>query len=220
MITFYVYIHYRNDTGLPFYVGKGCFKRAWAKDGRNSHWCNIVNKVGYTVRILQDNITESAAFRLETKLIVALGVDTLANNSLGGEGPAGYKHTDNTKEKIKEKRKHQIYTEVTRKKMSENMKGKQRSLGYRHTQEVKNAARARMLGNTWAVGYRHTKEARKRIAQVNPHNCKPVICVETGEVFSSASAASRSVGALDGAIYQAIKRGYKYRGLTWRYISI
>ncbi len=61
-MNFYVYGHYRKDTGDLFYVGKGTADRAWSKHGRNSHWLNIVEKHDYIIKILQDNLPEETAF--------------------------------------------------------------------------------------------------------------------------------------------------------------
>lgn len=46
---------------------------------------------------------------------------------------------------------------------------------------------------------------------------KPVICVETGELFESASAASRSIGKRNTAVITAIWAGKRCGGFTWRY---
>ena len=46
-------------------------------------------------------------------------------------------------------------------------------------------------------------------------NRKPVICVETGKEFESVAEAKRWLGK--GAIYDAIKFGYKAGGYRWKY---
>jgi hypothetical protein len=47
---------------------------------------------------------------------------------------------------------------------------------------------------------------------------KPVLCIETGEVFKSLTDAARSKGLSSPApIWQAIQRGGRSRGYTWRY---
>ena len=48
---------------------------------------------------------------------------------------------------------------------------------------------------------------------------KPVLCVETGEVFETASAASRAVGLRDGSVSEGIRRSEKRGGFTWRHID-
>lgn len=92
---FYTYAHYKPEGGL-FYIGKGKRRRAYAMDGRNSHWHNIVNKYGKPhVELLASWDTEEAALDHE-KLLIASFRDmgfVLANKSDGGEGTSGYKHT-------------------------------------------------------------------------------------------------------------------------------
>jgi hypothetical protein len=85
----YVYGHYKADTDELFYVGKGTGNRAWVKKGRNTHWQRIVAKHGYTVRILEDNLTDEQAYSRETELIEEVGLGTLANISAGGGIPTG-----------------------------------------------------------------------------------------------------------------------------------
>ena len=84
---YYIYIHYRLDTNVPFYVGKGKNKRAWNKRKRNPYWNNIVNKYGYRVEIKAQDLLEQEAFELEKQTIEELSnIYSLANMTVGGEG--------------------------------------------------------------------------------------------------------------------------------------
>lgn len=101
---FYVYLHCKPD-GTPFYVGKGCGKRAstvW--NNRNRHYKFIVKKYG------RENIkvsvipceSEADAFSQEIQLIKAfrdLGYE-LANKTDGGEGAVGATRSEETKLKM------------------------------------------------------------------------------------------------------------------------
>jgi len=82
----YVYGHYKADTGELFYIGKGIGKRAWEKRRRNDHWNNTVNKHGYIVKILHENLSEEEAFNKERELIEEVGLQNLANMVEGGRG--------------------------------------------------------------------------------------------------------------------------------------
>jgi hypothetical protein len=98
---FFTYAHYKPEGGL-FYIGKGKRRRAYAMDGRNSHWQNIVNKYGRpTVKLLARWDTEQEAFDHE-KLLISCFKDmgfVLANKTDGGEGSSGYKHTEESRMK-------------------------------------------------------------------------------------------------------------------------
>ena len=98
---FYTYAHYKPEGGL-FYIGKGKQRRAYAMDGRNSHWNNIVAKYGRPrVQLLAGWKTEQEAFEHE-KVLIACFKDlnyVLANKTDGGEGSVGYRHTAEQKEK-------------------------------------------------------------------------------------------------------------------------
>ena len=93
---FYTYAHYKPEGGL-FYIGKGKRRRAYAMDGRNSHWQNIVNKYGRPyVELLAKWDTEQEAFDHE-KLLISCFKDmkiVLANKSDGGEGTSGHKFSE------------------------------------------------------------------------------------------------------------------------------
>lgn len=94
-VPYYTYMHTRNDTGRPFYIGKGTGHRAWddRPHKRGSHWTNVVKKCGHRVHILARWGTEEEANQHEILLIAAMrdmGVP-LVNKTNGGEGTSGYK---------------------------------------------------------------------------------------------------------------------------------
>lgn len=135
----YVYLHRRNDTLDVFYVGIGLtedptHKRAYCKHSRNPYWHNIVNKAGYSVIILKDNITKAAAQEFEIALINYYGrkellTGSLVNMSKGGNGGSekgrpGKPHTEEFKLKQSKIHKNKILSEETKKKISTSKKGK------------------------------------------------------------------------------------------------
>lgn len=106
---YYVYLHKRLTDNSIFYVGKGCGSRAWNYHGRNNYWTNIKNKYGIIVEILFDNLSEEESLQAEIDVIKELKYFnyTLANFSSGGDSP--------------------IFSEQTRKRMSEASKGRKKS---------------------------------------------------------------------------------------------
>jgi group I intron endonuclease len=102
---FYIYEHIRLDTNAVFYVGKGTEKRMHSKHRRNAYWNNIVRKAGgFVVREVCRHEDEELVFLAEQERIdqlKRLGVK-LSNMTDGGEGPSGYRHTEETKQKIAE----------------------------------------------------------------------------------------------------------------------
>ena len=100
---FYVYEHYKPNCNEPFYVGKGHDDRAYWKYNRNPHWHNIVNKHGFEVRFVAENLSEQDAFWLENVCIVGWGrkdkdEGPLVNMSDGGEGSSGAIRSDEWKQ--------------------------------------------------------------------------------------------------------------------------
>lgn len=69
---YYVYIHRRLSDGKPFYVGKGKNYRAWSKSGRGTHWTRVVNKHGYEVEIVFEDLEEKEAFQCEVDVMLEL----------------------------------------------------------------------------------------------------------------------------------------------------
>lgn len=105
---FYIYAHYRNDTGEVFYIGKGEGNRHKSKQGRNPYWHNIVKAHGYTIEILEHYESEDEAFQAEQDLIAELGrkdlgKGLLVNMSDGGEGASGAVRTPEQRQRYSEK---------------------------------------------------------------------------------------------------------------------
>lgn len=114
MNDYYVYEHIRLDNNTCFYVGKGRGKRCYNKS-RNSHHDRIVKKYGMKVKILQNNLSEEEAYKLEQETIqnyvfnLDYGIDIigynnkvdepghLTNCSFGGEGSLGSVHSETWK---------------------------------------------------------------------------------------------------------------------------
>lgn len=124
----YTYIHRQADDGSVFYVGKGTRKRAWDCKHRSQKWKSIAAKHGHSVEICATWKTGGMAFEHEKFLILCfkdMGF-RLANLTDGGDGPIGYKATEEQKQKMSLSRIGRKHSEETKKKMSEAQKGKPR----------------------------------------------------------------------------------------------
>lgn len=99
MTGFYTYVHMRADDGKVFYVGKGRGGRATSIRSRNSHWHSTMKKHGLHVDIVARWAVEADAFEHE-KLLIACFRDMghpLCNQTDGGDGISGYRHTEKTR---------------------------------------------------------------------------------------------------------------------------
>jgi len=161
---------YLREDGTPYYVGKGnALKyRAYENHGRR-----FPVPPRDRIKILLENLTEEQAFSNEIDYIAWYGrkdnnTGILRNLTNGGEGMSGYKHTEESKKIIREKRKHQVFTDETRKKLSESIKkgyedgSRPKSmLGKKHTEEHKEYMRKLYTGRPI------TEEQKKKISIAN-----------------------------------------------------
>jgi hypothetical protein len=153
---YYVYEHLRLDTNEIFYVGKGKCNRYKSNKNRNKHWHHIVNKCGFSTKILVQNIDEELAFLIEKELISKYKkMDiNLVNYTDGGEGFSGGKHSDKAKAKMSVKatgrvphNKGKSFSDEVKLKMSLAKKGKTPSnKGIPHTKDTKRKMSAAKVG--------------------------------------------------------------------------
>ena len=207
--SFYVYLHLRCDNNEPFYVGKGTKNRAYDKGHRNKHWHNVVNKHGYKVEILFDNLENKESGLLEIDAILELKYFgyKLVNYTNGGEGKLGYKTSEETKRKISEKNKGKKISEEHKKKLSKAFTGRTASNETKKKMSINNAFRR--------------PEVKQKIADLNK---KPILC-SNGMKFDSATDAQKWAiteklsKAIDGSSITACCTGRQKTayGLVWKY---
>lgn len=118
---YYVYVYLRKN-GTPYYVGKGCKGRLTRK------YRSVAVPPEDRIVLLGTELTEQEAFELEKLTIAEYGrKDTnsglLYNFTDGGEGIAGFKHRQESKDKIRAKHLKKTLTKEARAKISESIKG-------------------------------------------------------------------------------------------------
>jgi len=95
-----VYIH-KKPCGEIFYVGMGKANRPYTNTSRNKHWHNTVNKYGYIVDIIANDISYQSALDMEKFIINSIGLENLTNIVDGGSrGTNGLKHSKETRERM------------------------------------------------------------------------------------------------------------------------
>ena len=162
----YVYSHIRLDTNEVFYIGIGStinYKRAYVTGNRTNHWKRLVDKVGYKVDIISDNLTWEEACLEETRLIKHYGRKDLKEGNLinktdGGDGAVGG-----------------ICTDEMRKKMSDSQKGR------KHSEETIRKIKESLAANPYWIGKKHSEETKKKIGNANRGRPNPYKGVERSE---------------------------------------
>jgi len=181
----------------PFYIGKGKNKRLLRhlKDNVNSYKKNKISKIiscglEPIIKKVKENLNEKLAFSLEIDLISLIGrVDNggvLVNMSDGGEGQSGFKHSQETKDKISdslktsEKHKSIMNSIEYRKKLSDALMGHKGSI-FNHSEDVKRHLSDIQVGdkNTF-FGKTHSENQKKkwskeRIGKSNGNTVKYII---------------------------------------------
>ena len=195
---YYVYLHIKETTGEPFYVGKGKGIRIDRKFGRSDIWNRIVNKYGYDKIMLEEGLTEEESFEREIYWINRigrrdLGTGTLVNFTDGGEGNSNTIFSEERKRRISEGKKNSSYvhSEETKKKMSESRKGK--NLGNKNAE-----------GNTpWNKGLKYKNEKVSESHMGNSYRAKEIKI--DGIMYNSIKEASDILDIKYGTLYKRIR---------------
>lgn len=224
MTMHYTYLHRRNDSGAVFYIGKGSASRAHSSRGRSEYWSRIVKKAGRTVEILAPWRTEREAFDHEVFLIScfrSMGAP-IVNMTDGGDGMSGHRHTEETKERMRLAAIGKKRSAATRERMRQLSMGRSVTEGARAKIGEFHSRRARPKSeydNQRATNAKpETKDRRSKAMKAmlaNPvvkakmllsrrsspdwarsveGHRKPVVCIETGERYESATFAASALG--------------------------
>lgn len=180
---FYVYAYLRAD-GSPYYIGKGKGNRAWTK--RKEEIKPPINKSN--VVILERNLSNVGALALERRMIrwygrKDLGTGILRNRTDGGDGAAGSKWSEESKNRVKgrtlsREQKEKIrksvlanprinfvqppVTEETRQKLREAAAGKSKKT--EHKNKISNAMTGRTLSDAHRLALKEAWERRKKLS--------------------------------------------------------
>lgn len=145
-----VYQHRRLDTNEIFYIGIGkTIARSKSKKSRNRYWHHIVDKVGYCVEILHNNITWDDACELEMSYIKQygrqdLGTGMLVNMTDGGDGSVNVIVTEESRNKISKIHKDKPLSIEHKEKIGKSNIGK--NVGKKRTEEQKKQMSEARLG--------------------------------------------------------------------------
>lgn len=139
----------------------------YSSNKRNLHLYNSIRKYGkenFEVTILKDNLSEDELDEWEVYFIKEF--NTYAdgyNNTVGGGGVRGYRHTDETKKKIGQaviNNKDKIFTEERAKKISFALKG--RTFSKEHKEKISENAKKRTGERNPFYGKHHSKETNEK----------------------------------------------------------
>ena len=164
---FYTYLHCKPN-GDPFYVGKGCGRRAHDFNQRSEYHKNVVSKYGReNIHIfIFECASENQAFRDEIQQISQFKKEgyKLINLTDGGEGPSGYVPTIEHRLIVAESNRKRICSDETRKKLIEKNLGNTYNLGKTRSEETKQKLSQASSGKT------QSEESKQKISIANKGN--------------------------------------------------
>lgn len=162
----YVYVHFRPDTGEPFYVGKGRNGRYALPRRRGSHHQRLIEKFGgienIPIVIVRENLSDEEAYQIEEALIRAIGIERdggpLINLGYGGEGgPVGIKHSEEWR-RVRSERAKEVWRRPEAREKYLRPDRKRSGNNKPRTEEFKKAVSEKLKGNTHTLGFKHSKE--------------------------------------------------------------
>lgn len=202
---FYVYEHWRPDTGACFYVGKGKKNRAWAMAGRSLKHRAVVSKLVAAglvpdVRIVARDLTNDQAIAIEVATIKKYGRKNLCNLTDGGEGCLGWVPSEETRKRIGSKNKGRHKNAAERKKISEFWRGRPKSA--LHRERIAAALIGNKNGSSEAVSASNKRRAGKKVRPRSKEHAanlsvalKGRSCWNKGKKMSAESRAKMSASA-------------------------
>ncbi len=230
---FYIYMHI-SPSGKK-YIGQTCQKlnRRWRNGTgykNNPYFWRAIEKYGWDSfehKIVFQCESLEEANRMEEWLIACHRSNDPEygyNISAGADGKG--RVAESTKEILRQKHKGRFqgsenpnygrtHTEAERLKMSEGNKkyfathGHGTRYGKKASVELK-AKLSEVRKNSACV--------QAHMAKMNKAKAKPVLCVETNELYESTRAAQRATGFGQGNIAKACRENGKAYGMNWRYV--
>jgi predicted DNA-binding protein YlxM (UPF0122 family) len=199
MNDYYTYAYLRED-GTPYYIGKGRGRRAYQKSKRHK-FVKVPDDKNRIV-FLSQNLTEKDAFKEEKFLIKFYGrkIDggiliNITEGGFGGGRPPGWKHTEETKEKMRGKRPNaKIWNK------GKKLPPKQRKCVYRDKEFDSIREAAEYFGVTQGAVYAYIK---RRENELKTSNAKP--CVIKGIEFDMIKSAAEYFGVTTSTIRNWLK---------------
>lgn len=160
-----------DDTGKPFYIGKGNKERLAVQrrggDKKNRpvskriKWLRSRGR-SHEVRVLFETEDQAEAFRKEQEWIAHYGIRNLVNVSIGGKGTFGVKQSDAQKQACSKRFKGISKSESQRKNISEGKKGK--SFTPEHRANISKVRKGKPLGpRPWEYRVRMSELVKEKL---------------------------------------------------------
>ena len=190
---FYVYEHWRPDTGVCFYVGKGKARRAWSMRDRNNHHMSVISKLtsmglSVDVRIVLHDVSEKTAFMVEIDRIAMYPKGQLVNKTPGGTGISGWKLSKEQKTHLSKIAKGRKLSEEHKAKVGAFFRG--RKLKPEHVAKMRDRMKGRRPADSTLAAARASRLGKK----MSPETLAKMSASRLGKKLSSEHRAAISAG--------------------------
>ena len=218
---YYAYL-LKRPNGIPFYVGKGKGRRCYVhlkpwhlKKDENHLKVNVIKQIRHdggepVVEILEKNLTEVDAFRIETEQIKLYGRvangGILVNMTDGGEGQSGFHLKESTKKKLSNRNRREgnpffgkKHTTATLRKIGDTNRGKTLGADWRQKLSIsqkghpKSEETKRKMRSSW-IGRTVSSEQKQRLRDLNRSRIGKSLSVEQSKKISESLRRRKSMG--------------------------
>ena len=198
----------------------------------NKHFYDAIQKYGWKnikKDVMYSDLSQEDAYRLEIELISKYRSNDREfgyNKSSGGESSVRGLHWHQSKETIEkksQKMRGRKLTQEQRKKLSESLKGhvspnKGKHLSEEAKTKISNALKKWNAEHGSPNKGRRFKKTPEAVLATSKGHYKPVVCIETGIIYESITAAE-TLTKTDGSSISAVCKGKRKTagGYHWRY---
>lgn len=216
---FYVYEWYNVDTNVVFHVGKGTGNRMneVGKNRRSAYFMRYYNKYNCKVRKVCENLEEQEALDEETRRIIYYrkNGEAMTNFLIDGVLNFGFKHSDETKEKISNSLKKRKLTEEHKQKISKSHIGKKMSTATKEKISI-----AKKGSNNWMYGKKRGAEYSEKMSKIKGQNLfimynDEKICFESTKIASKWILENKLSNAKIDTIRRNISRSIQENGKAY-----
>jgi group I intron endonuclease len=190
---------YIGVTSLSPYTSRWTEHKRLSRRGSTTHFHNSIRKYGaefFKWEILEEGWDPEIGKNIREPYWISV-LKPEYNETLGGDGTLGHKHTEQFKAEQSRRHKGKQHTLGRKMTLEQSqhqsvwMKGKRNALGHRHTEQWKEESSKRHKGKQHTLGYKHTEEWKRSMSSKMKGRRQPEIACSNCGLVGGASLMKR-----------------------------